>query len=181
MLREHIRDSIGRGPKSRCGSGAFGRPRVRSPHRWDILLVPMIGEEEWELCMPVAALREALRCGRLTRAIRRLLFGGTVISGLLSLPAAVGAAQQAIPDFATDAAVGWVASGMGFGTDFVQPPSGPGPVTNDPAHPYVTNVAAAATGKQPTFRVADLTNPILRPWAIEQMGKANQDVLAGKV
>jgi len=85
------------------------------------------------------------------------------------------------PDFATNSSVGWVASGIGFGTDFVPPPSGPRPVTNDPAHPYVTNAAAAATGKQPTFRVADLNNPILQPWAKEQMKKANDEVLAGKV
>jgi hypothetical protein len=70
---------------------------------------------------------------------------------------------------------------MGFGTDFVQPTSGPGPVVNDPVHPYITNAAAAASGKQPTFRVADLTNPILLPWAKAQMKKANDDVLAGRV
>ena len=85
------------------------------------------------------------------------------------------------PDFAANSSVGWIASGIGFGTDFVPPPSGPRPVTNDPAHPYVTNAAAAATGKQPTFRVADLNNPILQPWAKEQMKKANDEVLAGKV
>jgi hypothetical protein len=34
---------------------------------------------------------------------------------------------------------------------------------------------------QPTYRVADLTNPILMPWAIALMKKANDDVLAGKV
>ena len=34
---------------------------------------------------------------------------------------------------------------------------------------------------QPTYRVADLTNPILKPWAVEQMRKANEEVLNGKV
>jgi hypothetical protein len=92
-----------------------------------------------------------------------------------------GASPAPIPNFASNSNIGWVASGSGFGNDFVQPPSGPGPVTNDPAHPYVTNAAAAASGRQPTFRVADLTNPILKPWAVAQMRKANQDVLAGKV
>jgi hypothetical protein len=48
---------------------------------------------------------------------------------------------------------------------------------SDPAHPYVPNGA----GRQPTYRVADLTNPILMPWAIEQMRKANGAVLAGHV
>jgi hypothetical protein len=108
-----------------------------------------------------------------------------IATGLFCAGAALqaqGAAQgAAVPDFAANSSVGWVASGSGFGTDFVPPPSGPRPVTNDPAYPYVTNAAAAATGRQPTFRVADLSNPILQPWARERMRRANDDVLAGKV
>ena len=34
---------------------------------------------------------------------------------------------------------------------------------------------------QPTYRVADLSNPILQPWARALMKKANDEVLAGKV
>jgi len=100
-----------------------------------------------------------------------------------SLFVAGGAVAQpaSVPDFAASSGVGWVASGFGFGTDFVALPSGPKPVTNDPKYPYVTNADAARLGKQPTFRVADLSNPILQPWAKEQMKKANDDVLAGKV
>jgi hypothetical protein len=120
--------------------------------------------------------------------IRQRLLKRGVVVGLLCagtlwpvLPR-VGAANTAmIPDFASTSSIGWVASGSGFGTDFVQPAGGPGPVTNDPAHPYVTNAAAATSGRQPTFRVADLTNPILKPWAVEKMRKANEDVLAGKI
>jgi hypothetical protein len=115
----------------------------------------------------------------------RLMAIGCTYAGLFCLSAGLdsvlGAGIEAIPDFASDANVGWVASGMGFGTDFVQPPSGPGPVTNDPRYPYVTNVQAAATGKQPTFRVADLSNQILQPWAVEKMKQANAEVLAGKI
>jgi hypothetical protein len=36
-------------------------------------------------------------------------------------------------------------------------------------------------GRQPTYRIADTSNPILKPWAKEQMEKANADVRAGKV
>src|SRR5882724_10361294 len=61
--------------------------------------------------------------------------------------------------------------------DFIPPASGPGPVMSDPAHPYVPN----GNGRQPTYRIADLTNPILKPWVIEKMKKANDDVMAGKV
>ena len=34
---------------------------------------------------------------------------------------------------------------------------------------------------QPNYRVAHLSNPILRPWVVEQMKTANDAVLAGNV
>ena len=46
-----------------------------------------------------------------------------------------------------------------------------------PERPYVPN----GNGNQPTYRIADLTNPILQDWVKEPMKKANDDVLAGKV
>jgi len=51
------------------------------------------------------------------------------------------------------------------------------PVSSDPAHPFVPNGA----GRQPTYRIADLTNPNLKPWVQEHMKKDNDEVLAGKV
>jgi len=108
-----------------------------------------------------------------------------IVAGLslaaAALAPAVAADEAAIPNFAANSNVGWVASGKGFGVDFVAPASGPGPVTNDPAYPYYTNAEAARLGKRPTYRVADLTNPILKPWAVEQMKRANDEVLAGKI
>ena len=85
-------------------------------------------------------------------------------------------AGAAVLDLAPDATTAWVADRL-TGDDFLPPPSGPGPVMSDKAHPYVPN----GVGGQPTYRVADLTNPILMPWAAEQMRKANEEVLAGKV
>jgi hypothetical protein len=104
-----------------------------------------------------------------------------LLFGAATLAPAIGAEQAPIPNFAPNPNVGWVASGKGFGVDFVAPPSGPGPVTNNPNYPYYTNAEAARLGKRPTYRVADLTNPILMPWAIEQMKKANDEVIAGKI
>ena len=63
------------------------------------------------------------------------------------------------------------------GDDFLPPPSGAGPIMSPKDRPYVPN----GTGRQPTYRIADLSNPILKPWAIEQMKKANDQVMAGKV
>jgi hypothetical protein len=67
---------------------------------------------------------------------------------------------------------GWLAD-----TEFLPPSSGPGPVTFDKSHPYVRN----NTVGQPTFRIGDLTNPILQPWVVARMKHDNEEVLAGKV
>ena len=64
--------------------------------------------------------------------------------------------------------------------EFMPPPSGPGPVRSDKDHPYISNQVARATGVQPTFRVADLSNPILKAWVVAELRKANEAVLAGK-
>ena len=82
-----------------------------------------------------------------------------------------------MPDLFVSSDTGW----LPVGDDFLPPPSGPGPVTFDKRHPYVDNPTARRTGTRPTYRVADLSNPILQPWAVEEMRKANEEVLAGKV
>jgi hypothetical protein len=84
------------------------------------------------------------------------------------------AEQNPVPNFAPDNMTGWL---KGPGDEFLQPASGPGPVRSDPAHPYVSNAVA----RQETVKIADLTNPILKPWVIEQMKRANDEVFAGKV
>jgi hypothetical protein len=105
---------------------------------------------------------------------------GGALSGLLCAGVAlwpvVGAAMAAPPDFSPNGSVSWISIRGGF----KPPPSGPGPIADDPAHPTVTNDDYRTTGKQPTFPVADLSNPILQPWAREQMRKRNEGILAGK-
>jgi hypothetical protein len=61
--------------------------------------------------------------------------------------------------------------------DFLPPLAGPGPVVSDPAHPYYSN----QSGRQPTDRVADLTNTILNAWSLERLKHSNQETLAGRV
>jgi hypothetical protein len=86
-----------------------------------------------------------------------------------------------IPNFAPDSVTGWLKPP---GDEFIQPDSGHGPVRADPAHPYVPNsfpyVPREAAAQQ-TEMIADLSNPILQPWVVEQMRKSNAEVLAGKV
>src|ERR1700688_3167109 len=79
-----------------------------------------------------------------------------------------------VPAFAPDSSTAWT-SDRPKSDDFLPPPSGPGPVLSDKAHPYVPNGQG-----QPTYRIADLTNPILKPWVIERMRKATDEVRAGK-
>jgi hypothetical protein len=61
--------------------------------------------------------------------------------------------------------------------DFQPPASGPGPVTYEKDHPYVPN---NDQGRQVTYRIADLTNPILKPWTIKKMREQNELAAAGK-
>ncbi len=83
-------------------------------------------------------------------------------------------AGEIIPDFGS-APSGWRMFNLNA-TDYYDPPSGPKPVTNDPAYPHVGNLQEG----QKTHRVADLSNPILQPWVREQMKLTNDEVLAGR-
>ena len=90
-----------------------------------------------------------------------------------ALHAGVGAqGGAAVPDFSSNQ-VAWIATS----NDFIPPLEGPKPVSFDPAYPYVPNNAR----RQPTFRIADLSNPNVLPWAKAQMKTSNEAVLAGKI
>jgi hypothetical protein len=103
-----------------------------------------------------------------------VLAGAMALAGSLSISAM---AQGTPPDLAPDAGIGWYA----YNRIFIPPASGPGPMQQDPAHPYVPNDEFRVSGRQPTQHLADLTNPILQPWAREVVRKRNEEVLAGKL
>jgi hypothetical protein len=102
---------------------------------------------------------------------------GLVLGTALAFQSYAANEPASAPNFAPNSVTGWVPDRQA-GDDFLPPPSGPGPVVSVKDHPYQPN---AGTAGQSTFRVADLSNPILKPWAIEQMRKANEEVLAGKI
>ena len=112
------------------------------------------------------------------------LAAGFVYAATLIWPA-LAAESTAIPNFGPDLRVGWVAGvpdGVSpVGQDFLQPPSGPGPVTFDKAHPYLDTAASRRSGRQATLRVADLGNPILLPWTREALRKVNERALTAIV
>jgi hypothetical protein len=113
---------------------------------------------------------------------RKLAFAlsACVLCGVLSAARPVAAAgdRSFVPHFAPDVTTAWQVNHPD-GDDYIAPKSGPKPVSYDPAHPFVPTDPASTT--QPTYRIADLSNPILQPWAREEMRKANDDVLAGKI
>jgi hypothetical protein len=88
------------------------------------------------------------------------------------------AAEQgaSIPDFSSNDAA-WV---FGLG-DYVAIPGEPSPTRNDPAHRYVSNNEFRASGTQPTYRIADLSNPNIKPWAKEVMKQENNKALSGRM
>jgi hypothetical protein len=94
----------------------------------------------------------------------------SLIAGLAF--AAQNAGENAgIPDFSSFD-YGWIA----INSDFTPVPgAGPKPVTYDPKFPFRRNDEPG----QATYRVADLSNPNLMPWAIAELKKYNDKVFAG--
>jgi hypothetical protein len=109
---------------------------------------------------------------------RAKLLACSILAGIAAaapIAQAVAEEKATPPDFSSNN-VGWV--GLNGGGPFYEPvPGRVPPVSQDPAHPFTPN----GVGKQPTFRIADLTNPNLTPWAKGRMKKDNDEVLAGKV
>jgi len=101
---------------------------------------------------------------------------GFLAAAAITVLAGSALAAPSPPNFSPNPSVGWSASGGGF----KPPASGAGPIRDDPAHPTISNNDFRATGKQPTFPIADLSNPILQPWTREALRKHNELVLAGK-
>src|SRR5215470_14083360 len=108
-------------------------------------------------------------------ALAGYFFASSVCMAAALGPAA-GAETVKKPNFAPDDLTGWQL----LDDEFIPPPSGAGPVVSDPAHPYVSFYRFPRNPK-PTFRVADLTNPILQPWARERLRKVNERALTAIV
>lgn len=107
--------------------------------------------------------------------LRAKLLAGSALTGVvcLTFSAEVSAQQHASPPDFSSNQVGWVTANG----EFTPVPGQAGPTRNDPAHPRISNAEAARTGKQPTYRIGDVTNPNFKPWVIERMKKDN----AGKI
>src|SRR5580693_6501472 len=106
--------------------------------------------------------------------LRELALASSIVAGLAASWAIPAAAQEKTspPIFSPNLSVGWIGVG-----EFQPVPGQVPPLRQDSKYPFVPNGA----GRQPTYRIADLTNPNLKPWVKERMKKDNDEVLAGKV
>jgi len=89
---------------------------------------------------------------------RACLAGGLLAllcAGAVPASAQGTASPKAAPLDLSSGDTGWVSAGG----EWIAKPGSPPPVGSDPAHPYVPN----NTGKQPTFRIADLTQSQSHP------------------
>src|SRR6516165_2020175 len=107
-------------------------------------------------------------------SVSRSLLAGTILTGFawMALVGQVAAEAGAAPPDCSSSQAGWI----GFG-DIVAAPGSPPIVSQDPAHVYVPN----NVGRQPTYRMGDISNPNLKPWVKARMKKDNDEVLAGKI
>jgi hypothetical protein len=126
--------------------------------------------------------------------MRRFAFAASFAA--LLLPAASAQAQKsaAVPDLASSA-FGWQTNFE----DWQDPPpgNGHGPMKNDPAYPFVNNSVVdnpenaavrilgdssylILNGNQPTVRIANSKDPILKPWAAAAVQATNDEILRGK-
>jgi len=117
-------------------------------------------------------MRKCNRMGRGKHSGQLIVYGTLAVVFSTGTALGASATKERIPLLAS-ADFGW----SKVADDFQPPPSGPGPVTFQKDHPYIPN---NDQGVQVTVRIADLSNPILKPWAIERMKKANADAAAGK-
>ena len=102
---------------------------------------------------------------------------GVAGTAAILVSAALGLSAVAQPMSPPDFSSNELAWAGGIGVDFIPVPGSPSPIRQDPAHPFVPN----GTGKQPTYRIADLSNPNLKQWAKDIMKKDNDEVLGGKM
>jgi hypothetical protein len=107
---------------------------------------------------------------------------GSVLAALFALSAISAAPEAAtpIPDFAPNDHTSWQPDRLD-GDNFLYPGEGPGPVVSRPGYPYIPNGEGDFAATNPTYRIADLSNPILKPSVIAQMTRDNDEVLNGKI
>jgi len=90
-----------------------------------------------------------------------------------------------IPELSSSSTFGWQrlredGRNAQYGNGWLDPPAGMrGPIKEHPDHPLRGN-SARGTGEQTTVAIGNHMDPILKPWAAEQMRISNEEVLSSK-
>ena len=121
-------------------------------------------------------------CSRLTRTPQwaGILTGAALAVCVSGAPLAQPA--EKIPDLGSSSSFAWtpltINGGIArYGTGWFDPPAGlRGPIKQHPDYPLRGN----ETGR-PTFALGNWKDPILKPWAAEQMRQSNEELQSGKV
>src|SRR3954451_13425363 len=124
-------------------------------------------------CPPCSRLRKALSLGALAFALALVA----------ATDPATAQAVGKIPELSSGKFT-WVrvrADGRNalYGDGWLDPPAGlRGPIKNHPDHPLQGN--NNRQGRQVSLAIGNHLDPILKPWAAEQMRVSNEEVLPGK-
>jgi len=111
----------------------------------------------------------------MSKTMMGILLAGAGLSVAL-IPALAQSCADGIPNFAS-ANYGWQTNVA----DWQDPPAraAHGPIRPDPAHPFTSNADAARLGVQPTLRIGDTKDPVLKSWAAKEMQDSNEEALSG--
>jgi len=125
--------------------------------------------------MQIFALKKASSTARALAACAGVA-GVLAAAALVPTASAQSPAKEKIPALASPD-YGWQTNVA----DWQDPPAGygHGPIKPDPAHPFTSNAEAGRAGTQPTLRIGDVKDPILKPWAAAQMAATNEEALKG--
>jgi hypothetical protein len=119
-------------------------------------------------------------CGRRRRRVPR----SAILGAALAVCAGIAGAQasQAIPGLMLPSDFAWtpltIKGGIArYGTGWFDPPAPlRGPIHQHPDYPLRGNET-----RRPTPALGNWQDPILKPWAAEQMRRSNEELLSGKV
>jgi hypothetical protein len=102
---------------------------------------------------------------------------GFVCLAVVAWPDFLPAQTNAVPDLSGPWTRKWVTA-----STYDAPPSGPGPVMMDPAHPHHGHIAGVAgqPDQEATPWVADYSNPILKPEARQVVKRITDEEVAGR-
>jgi len=167
-------DTIG-GEKSSLFTAGSGRDGCATPlSQWRPIGPSLMGKQMISFLAPESV------CETLMRRAQRAGLVAAAISCASGPVFAEGTAN--IPDLGASSSFAWtpltINGGIArYGTGWFDPPAGlRGPIKQHPDYPLRGNET-----RRPTPALGNYKDPILKPWAAEQMRRSNEEVLSGEI